>query len=50
MSPNGKPGAQKPTPLNNLYTAILAMACGVVLATAAFVLYMCYVQYERILP
>lgn len=50
MSPNGQPGTQKSTPLNNLYTAILAMAFGVVLATMAFVLYMCYVQYERILP
>lgn len=50
MSPNVQPGAKKSTPLNNLYTVILAMACGVVLATTAFVAYMCYVQYERILP
>lgn len=33
---------------NNLYTAILAVAVGVVLATAAFVAYKCYVQYETI--
>lgn len=33
---------------DNLYTVILALACGVVLATAAFVGYKCYFQYGTI--
>jgi hypothetical protein len=30
---------------SNLYTVILGLAVGIVLATAAFVAYMCYLQY-----
>ncbi|MHC4706693.1 MAG: hypothetical protein ACYS8I_06360 [Planctomycetota bacterium] len=33
---------------SNLYTAILALAVGIVSATAAFVAYMCYIQYGTI--
>jgi len=33
---------------DNLYTVILALACGVVLATAVFVSYKCYFQYGTI--
>jgi hypothetical protein len=30
---------------NNIYTAILAIALGVMIATAAFVAYLCQTQY-----
>ena len=30
---------------NNLYTALLALACGVVAATAGFVAYKCWFDY-----
>jgi len=33
---------------SNLYTAVLALACGVVLATAGLVAYKCYVDYETL--
>jgi hypothetical protein len=33
---------------NNLYTAILSVALGVVLATAAFVTFKCYTQYGTV--
>jgi flagellin-like protein len=33
---------------SNLYTAILAVAFAVVLATAAFVAFKCFTQYETI--
>jgi hypothetical protein len=33
---------------NNLYTAILAVALGVVLATSAFVAIQCFSQYKTI--
>jgi hypothetical protein len=33
---------------SNLYTVILAMAFGVVLATAAYVAFACYTQYGTI--
>ena len=33
---------------NNLYTVILAMAVGVVVATAVFVAYKCYFQYGTV--
>ncbi len=33
---------------NNLYTAILAVALGVVVATSAFVAVQCYTQYNTI--
>ena len=45
MSPNAGP-----VPQSNLYTAILGIACAVAIATAAYVAYMCYVQYETVLP
>lgn len=33
---------------SNVYTALLAFACAAVLATSAFVAYVCYSQYETI--
>ena len=33
---------------SNLYTAILAVALGVVLATSTFVAFQCFTQYETI--
>lgn len=33
---------------SNLYTAVLAVAFAVVLATTVFVTFMCYTQYETI--
>ncbi len=45
MSPEGQLRSVKPAPLSNLYTIILALAFGVVLATAAFVAYKCYFDY-----
>lgn len=33
---------------NNLYTVVLALAFLVVLATAAFVAYKCYFQYDTV--
>lgn len=41
------PGGKVVVP-SNLYTVILALAFGVVIATAAFVAYMCYFQYGTI--
>lgn len=43
MSPKKKTIA-----VSDLYTAILALAASVVLATAVFVAYKCYVDYETI--
>jgi hypothetical protein len=43
MSPNGQPEVRKIP--DNLYTAIIALAFGVVLATALCVAYICYTQY-----
>ena len=43
MSPGKKSVA-----MSNLYTAILALAVGVVIATAAFVAYKCFNDYETI--
>ncbi len=47
MSPLPQSRAKISVP-NNLYTAILAVALGVVLATAAFVTFKCYTQYGTI--
>jgi len=47
MSPNGKVGGRK-VASDNLYTIILALAFGAVLATAAFVAYKCNLQYGTI--
>ena len=49
MSPGGRNPGNKVAPADNLYTIILALACGVVLATAVFVSYVCYRQYGSIL-
>ena len=49
MSPQQTPG-QKVTPPSNVYTGILAVACGLALVTIVYVLYMCYVQYGTVLP
>ena len=38
----------KIAPPSNLYTVILAVAFGVVLATAAYVTFACYTQYRTI--
>ncbi|MEN6423983.1 MAG: hypothetical protein ABFE13_01365 [Phycisphaerales bacterium] len=38
----------KIAPPSNLYTAILAVAVGVVLATAVYVTFACYSRYETI--
>jgi hypothetical protein len=48
MSPDGQIRGGKPAASDNLYTVILALACAVVLATAAFVGYKCYFQYGTI--
>ncbi len=45
MSPNGQAQGKKLKIPDNLYTVILAVACGAVVATAAFVLIECYRQY-----
>lgn len=45
MSPNGPLRTAKLVGRDNLYTALLAIAVGAVLATAGFVAYMCYTQY-----
>jgi hypothetical protein len=47
MSPMPQRGSKISIP-SNLYTAILAMALGVVIATSAYVAYACYTQYETI--
>jgi len=48
MSPDVRNRGGKITASDNLYTVILALAFGIVLATAAFVAYKCYFQYETI--
>lgn len=48
MNPDGQSRGGKISVSNNLYTIILALAFGVVLATAAFVVYKCYIQYDTI--
>jgi hypothetical protein len=45
MSPEAPARGTKPVAMSNLYTIILALAFGVVLATAAFVAYKCYFDY-----
>ena len=45
MSPMPQPQRTKVSVPNNLYTAVLAVAMGVVLATAAFVAFTCWTQY-----
>jgi hypothetical protein len=48
MSPAKQNRGAKVVASSNLYTAILALAFGIVLATAAFVAYKCYFQYGTI--
>ncbi len=48
MSPDGQTRGVKVTASNNLYTAILALAFCVVLATTVLVAYKCYSQYGTI--
>ena len=48
MSPVVQSRSKKITAADNLYTVILAVAFFVVLATAVFVAYQCYTQYETI--
>ena len=48
MSPDRQKRGEKRVAPNNLYTAILALTFGIVLATTAFVAYMCYFQYNTI--
>ena len=48
MAPVGPNRGGKIVAANNLYTAILALAFSTVLATAIFVAYKCYTQYEQL--
>jgi hypothetical protein len=48
MSPAGRNQAGRVAASDNLYTVILALAFGVVLATAVFVSIKCYSQYGSI--
>jgi hypothetical protein len=48
MSPMPQSRGAKASAPSNLYTAVLAVAFGVVLATAAFVAFKCYTQYQTI--
>ena len=48
MSPQGQTRSGNVAASNNLYTVILALALGIVLATTVFVAYKCYVQYDTI--
>jgi len=34
--------------ISNLYTALLALACGILVATAGLVAYKCYIDYETL--
>ncbi len=48
MSPMPQPRGGKIAPPSNLYTAILAVAAGVLLATAAYVAFACHLRYQTI--
>ena len=48
MSPAIPGRGKKVTAPDNIYTVILAVAFCAVLATAVFVAYQCYTQYETI--
>lgn len=50
MSPMPQSRGGKVSPPSNLYTAILAVAVGVVLATAVYVTYACYTCYGTFQP
>jgi len=49
MSPNGGVHSKKMVVFSDIYTALLALALGVVCGTAAFVTFKCLAQYETIL-
>lgn len=48
MSPDDRKYSPRPAASSNIYTAILALAFCLVLATAVFVAYKCYFQYAVI--
>jgi len=48
MSPMPQPRGGKITPPSNNYTALLAIAVGVLLATMAYVTFACYTRYGTI--
>jgi hypothetical protein len=48
MSPEARNRGPKAVAVNNIYTALLAVACGVVLVTAALVAYKCQTQYKTL--
>ena len=48
MSPNGQAQGKKMKVPDNLYTVVLAVACGAVIAVAAFVLFQCHSQYGTV--
>ncbi len=48
MGPSKSGSSGNMTASNNLYTVILGFALCLVLATAAFVTYNCYIQYGTI--
>ena len=48
MNPIAQSRGKKITAADNLYTVILAVAFFVVFATAVFVAYQCFTQYETI--
>jgi hypothetical protein len=48
MSPMPQPRGAKTSPPSNLYTALLAVAVGVLLATMGYVTVACYLRYNTI--
>ncbi len=50
MSPMPQPRGGKVSPPSNYLTAVLAVAVGVVLATAVYVTYACYMCYGTFQP
>ena len=48
MSALDTTGKPKVMALNNLYTALLALACGITAATAGFVAFKCFFVYETL--
>jgi hypothetical protein len=48
MSPNRRIRGGKIVAVDNLYTALLGIALCIIVATAAFVAYQCYFQYDTI--
>jgi len=48
MSPDRRDRTAKATATDNIYTAVLAVAFSVMLATAIFVAYKCYSHYGTI--